>query len=142
YCYNYDPDQVPSPTDPHGEVWSDELPNYIEYYLNRGNWSEASKREKKVAISNYYGMIDMIDDSVGYLLKSLREENIAENTIVIFTSDHGEWLGDHGLWFKGSIHTRGITQIPWIVRWPEMNDSGKRVETVTSQIDLMPTLLD
>lgn len=142
YCYKYNPEQLPSPRDPNGTVWPDELPNYVEYYLKRGDWSDISKKERQEAIANYYGMIDMVDDYVGKILAALKEENIADNTIVVFTSDHGEWLGDHGLWFKGSIHTRGITQIPWIIRWPEMNNPKKKVETVTSQIDLVPTLLD
>lgn len=142
YCYKYDSNQVPPPVDPQGKVWSDNLPNYIKYYLNRGNWSNISKKERQEAIANYYGMVDMIDDLVGDILEALEQENMMKNTIIVFTSDHGEWLGDHGLWFKGSIHTRGITQIPWIIRWPEVTNPGKRVESVVSQIDLMPTLLD
>jgi arylsulfatase A-like enzyme len=87
-------------------------------------------------------MVDFIDDAVGRILAALEESGQADDTIVVFTSDHGDWLGDHQLWQKGAIHFQGVTRVPWIVRWPDVAQPRRRIESVASQIDMMPTLLD
>jgi len=145
YCYEYDPEDVSLPVDSEGDVWGDDPPRHVEYHLDEKygvDWREMSEKKQREVIAHYYAMTDLVDDQVGRILTALEEYGIAENTVVVFTSDHGDWLGDHGLFQKGLPHTRGLTRIPWIIRWPDMVQDGHRIESVASQLDLVPTLLD
>lgn len=78
-------------------------------------------------IQNYYGQISLIDRNVGRILIALEEAGIADDTIVIYTSDHGDWLGDHGLVLKGSMHYEGLLRVGMIVRGPGI-PAGKVVD--------------
>jgi len=69
-------------------------------------------------ISNYYGMIALIDRNVGRILAALDEFALRENTIVVYTTDHGEWLGDHGLLLKGPMNYEGLLRVGLIVAGP------------------------
>ena len=89
----------------------------------------------------YYGMVADTDLWVGRLLNRLEELGMAQNTLVVFTSDHGEMLGDHGLiakfvFYEGSVH------IPLILWRPGVIPAGRRVATPVSQCDIFPTILD
>jgi arylsulfatase A-like enzyme len=75
-------------------------------------------------------------------LKAVQDLGLGDNTVVLFTSDHGDWMGDHGLWMKGAVHTRGVTRIPLIARWPGVSVPGRQVNGPASLVDLMPTILD
>jgi arylsulfatase A-like enzyme len=88
-----------------------------------------------------YGAIEMIDDAVGRIWTSIRQLGQADNTIVVFTSDHGDMMGDHGLMLKGYMPYRGTHQVPLMLAGPGVTAS-QRTSSLVSSIDLAPTLLD
>jgi choline-sulfatase len=88
----------------------------------------------------YYGSIAMIDDLFGRVLDALKLARLDDNTIVIFTSDHGDMLGERGSWYKMSFYEHSA-RVPLIVHMPGTSGT-RRVAQATSLIDLMPTLLD
>ena len=92
------------------------------------------------AIAATYGMISMIDDGVGRILQHLEEKNIRDNTIIVFTSDHGDMMGDHSLFLKGFMHYRGTLQVPLVIDTPRL--SPGQTSSLASSIDLGPTLMD
>ncbi len=92
-------------------------------------------------IANYYGMISLIDHNVGRILSTLDELDLARDTLVVFTSDHGEWLGDHGLILKGPMFYEGLLRVGLIVRGPGV-PAGKVVADPVSTIDLAATFAD
>ncbi|UTW11405.1 sulfatase-like hydrolase/transferase [Marinobacterium rhizophilum] len=92
-------------------------------------------------IANYYGMISLVDHQVGRILIALEEAGIADDTLVVFSSDHGEMLGDHGLVLKGPMHYEGVLRVGMIVRGPGV-PAGKRVADPVSTLDLAPTFSD
>ena len=94
----------------------------------------------RAVIANYYGMISQIDHQVGRMLIALTESGLLDNTLVIFTSDHGDWLGDHGLLLKGPIHYEGLLRVGMILRGAGI-PAGKVVDDPVSTLDLAPTLL-
>jgi arylsulfatase A-like enzyme len=141
YCDMYSLEDVPLPVFRDGE-WGETPPEHVAFYLDREKWGSVPERKVREMISHYYGSISLMDDCVGRLIEYLKEAGLYDRTVIVFTSDHGEWLGDHGLWLKGAVHTRGLTRIPLIVRWPGAGRSGLKVSEVASLVDLMPTLLD
>jgi uncharacterized sulfatase len=94
-------------------------------------------------IGVYHGQVRMIDDYVGRILGKLDELGLAENTLVIFTSDHGDMLGQHGVIGKSvGAFWEGILRIPLVMRLPGRIPAGTVVRQPASQVDLMPTILD
>lgn len=92
--------------------------------------------------ARYYAMIAQIDDQFQRLLDGLEATGQRENTLVVFTSDHGEALGDHGLIQKGCRFYEGLVRVPLILRWPREFASGARFEGLVELLDLTSTLLD
>jgi choline-sulfatase len=95
----------------------------------------------KDAIRAYYGMVTCVDDQVGELIAELKRAGMYENTYIIFTSDHGDNLGEHGL--IGNKHTplEGSVAVPLIITGPGVK-SGVAVDTPVAHVDLYPTILD
>lgn len=89
----------------------------------------------------YYSMITQVDEWIGKMLDELDRKGIAENTLVIFVSDHGEMLGDHGMRAKAKMY-EGAAHIPLIIRYPKEIAAGTKVITPVSQHDLFATILD
>ncbi len=87
----------------------------------------------------YYGMVSLLDDQIGRILRVLDETGLAEDTLVVFVSDHGEYLGDHGFCGKG-FHYDSVIRTPVLARGPGIA-ANQRVRGVASTVDLAPTLL-
>ena len=92
------------------------------------------------AIAATYGMVECLDDGIGKILAGLQAQGCADNTIIVFTSDHGDMLGEHGLFLKGFMHYRGTLQVPMTIKAPGF--AGGRTRSLASSVDLAPTLLD
>lgn len=90
----------------------------------------------------YWAMVDLIDDQVGRLLDVLKRAGQLEDTLVIFMSDHGEMLGDHGFYLKGPFFYEPAIRVPLIMSWPGHIEEGQTSEALVELTDLAPTLLD
>ena len=90
---------------------------------------------------NYYGMISMIDDEVGRLIDFLEKQGIKENTLIVFTSDHGDYMGDHGLMTKSPAMYDCLTRVPLIFSWKGVFKENLISDELISNIDIMPTIL-
>ena len=103
-------------------------------------FAQTPEREK-MALSAYYGCASYIDAQVGLLLNQLEESGIADNTIVIFFSDHGFQLGEHGLWSKYTLFEE-VIKVPLIVKIPGQPVQGVQSDQLVELVDLLPTLCD
>lgn len=112
-----------------------------EVRKNYSRISGQSDEQLREIIANTYGQIALIDHNVGRLLIALDEAGLTENTIVVYISDHGDWLGDHGLILKGPMHYEGLLRVPMIVRGKGI-DAGRVVEEPVSTLDIGPTFYD
>ena len=100
-----------------------------------------NEREAREAMALSCGMIAMIDDSIGLVLGALAAANLANDTVVIFTTDHGDYLGDHRLLLKGPAHYEGITHVPFI--WAEPGErTPRRSDVLSGTLDIAATILD
>ncbi|NJN83887.1 MAG: sulfatase-like hydrolase/transferase [Caldilineaceae bacterium] len=91
--------------------------------------------------ARYWGNVSLVDRSVGKILAALEESGQAENTIVVFTSDHGEMAGDHGILGKCVLYEESV-RVPLLIRDPRRGSEQKLIPGNVSHIDLLPTLLD
>ncbi len=99
--------------------------------------------DRRQVYAAYMAMISLIDDQVGRILEALRETGQDRDTLVVFMSDHGEMLGDHGIYFKGPHFYDCQMRVPLVIRWPGGSvNAGRRIEGLVELVDLAPTLLD
>ena len=89
----------------------------------------------------YYGLCTFLDRQVGKVLTALSDSGLAENTIVIYCSDHGEMLGEHGMWWKSTFYD-GASRVPLIISWPDQITAGKSPVENVSLADIGSTLID
>lgn len=141
YCDMYQPEDMPIPVRRDGE-WEDQMPEHIRHYLTRGDFGEITEQREQEIMALYYGMVTLVDDAVGRIMASLKKYGLEENTMIVFTSDHGDWMGDHHLHLKGAVHTNGLTRIPLIIKWPEVTVPGRSINHASSQLDLAATFYD
>ncbi len=147
YLDHYDPDQMPLPKRREGELaektsfqrldaeWAHNSPG--EFHT-----SAMTDRDRREVTAAYYAMCELIDTQVGRILDALEASGQADNTLVIFMSDHGEMLGDHGLYFKGPHFYDEALRVPLILRWPGHFKEGHQVTGLVELTDLAPTLLE
>jgi arylsulfatase A-like enzyme len=89
----------------------------------------------------YYGMIRFIDDGVGEIMAALAALGLAEKTILLFCSDHGDFMGEHAMQCKGGVFYDCLTRVPLIMAWPGSLPANVVDESMVNLIDVMPTLL-
>jgi arylsulfatase A-like enzyme len=100
-----------------------------------------SDEQLRHLIANYYGMISLIDHNVGRIMIGLQEMGLEDDTLVIYTTDHGEWLGDHGLLLKGPMMYEGLLRVGMILNGPGI-PANQVIADPVSTIDLMDTVCD
>jgi arylsulfatase A-like enzyme len=126
----YDPETIALP----------DFPEEVEAQRGEAGFTDQVLRGAR---HGYYAMVSEVDHHVGRILEALDERGMAESTIVVFTSDHGDWLGEHLRWGKGYPAHDCISRVPCIVRWPEGTGSaGRTVTDIVEAVDVVPTLLE
>jgi arylsulfatase A-like enzyme len=112
----------------------------IDSLLNRPDVPEGEAgKQGRQSVKDYFAGVTGVDEQIGRILQKLEETGQAENTIVIFTSDHGEMMGSHGRMQKGIFYEESL-RIPFIMRWPKKINPGNN-DLHLSVPDVMPTLL-
>ena len=120
---------------------------YDERALNKANKDgqrtfAVNEREAREAIALTYGMITMVDDAIGRILSRLKSLGLASNTVVVFTTDHGDFMGDHQLLLKGALHYRGLIRVPLIWSDLSIKQRGLVNSGLCGTLDLARTILD
>lgn len=129
--------RIPPPALP---VPNDEHPHYAWWREDRGI-ADATAEETARARAAYYGLVETVDGMVGQVLEALEQAGLSESTLVIYTSDHGEHLGNRGLWWKSSLYDESA-RVPLIMRLPNAIGAGHRFDRIVNLMDLTATLLD
>ncbi len=147
FLERYDPADMPLPKTRDGEL--DSKPSFQQL---DAEWAHNSKGEfhtgamidddRREVCAAYYAMCEHIDHEVGRILAALEETGQSENTLVIFMSDHGEMLGDHGIYFKGPHFYDEAVRVPLVLRLPGVFEGGEIRDGLVELIDLAPTMLE
>lgn len=146
YADMYSPEEVDLPVGFHQDH-SKSPPHIREMIEHRGTpnsdptmtWA-ATEEQYRAAAAAQYGLISLMDKHIGEVLSALEENGLAEDTIVVFTSDHGDLFGDHGLMLKHFSHYRAVTNVPLTMRIP--GQAPGSLDALVSTADLAPTLLE
>jgi arylsulfatase A-like enzyme len=105
------------------------------------NWHNDPPNEIMELLAVYYGMVRFIDDGVGQILDTLERLGLREKTIVVFCSDHGDFMGEHGMQCKGGVFYDCLTHVPLVVAWPGHAPANVEDGSVVNLVDIVPTLL-
>jgi choline-sulfatase len=146
YLAHYDPAKMPNPAYREGEFENKTPFQQIDHQAAYGgkalSFAKTSAEEHREITAAYYAMIEQADTEMGHMLQALDETGQAENTIVIFMSDHGEMLGEHGIYFKGPYFYDCLTRVPLMIRWPHHFQGNRKVDALVEMVDLAPTLME
>jgi arylsulfatase A-like enzyme len=113
------------------------------YRRTRDRFDQLSEREHREAIRHYLAFCTFLDDLFGQVLQALEERGELENTMVVYCSDHGDYMAEHGLWCKGLPCFQAAYHVPAIVRWPErVAEPGSTVDEFVTLADFAPTILE
>ncbi|HYG45948.1 MAG TPA: choline-sulfatase [Bordetella sp.] len=135
----YPPDQVDMPTVPPIPFDRQDRHSQRLWYMFRQDEYELEDQHVRAARQAYYAMVSYVDAQVGRLLDALEAMDLGESTVVVFTSDHGDMLGERGLWYKW-VHFEPATRIPLLISAPGRRDAAVCHE-LASLVDIFPTLL-
>jgi arylsulfatase len=116
------------------------IPPYVEFVLRWSALDGMTREQKQVMRTHYYGKVTLIDDGIGLILKALEERGMLDNTWIIYTSDHGEMLGDHYMCHK-IVFYEGALRVPLITR-PPGGIEGWKSNALTDHLDVAASLLD
>ncbi len=143
----FDKTKMPLPFISNGG-WDKEYSHYYKNGLPPDMWAgNVTTETVQTSRQAYYASTAFVDESIGDILQTLEKKGLRNNTFILFTSDHGDMLGDHNLWRKGYPYY-GSAHVPMLLSWPPSMEKrvgvkrGSTVDAVTEMRDVMPTLLD
>ena len=131
---------------PHFAMTQQKSPKFRELYfedngIHGGHSHLRDRGELKKDMAIYYGMVSFMDREIGRILDALDRLGLADHTLVVFTCDHGHFLGQHGLIAKAIHHYEDLLRVPCIVRWPGRVPAGRVSQAIQNTVDLSPTFL-
>lgn len=130
---------------PHFAATQDPNHDWSEYREPLGSGCHGfcyhGRKDPRRDMEVYYGMVSCMDKYIGKILDKLEETGLADNTIIVFTSDHGHFFGQHGLTQKGAFHYEDVIRVPFIVSWPGHVPEGKQSEAIQSLVDIPVSFL-
>jgi arylsulfatase A-like enzyme len=135
----FDPSQMPAPLFRESDLTNPISLAPLDFQTRPRGPDELRSGEM---IAAYYAMIELIDEQFGRLIDALERSGQLADTLVIFTSDHGEMLGDHGLTHKGSRFYEGLVRVPLIMSWPGTVGRGVVSDALVELTDIAPTLME
>ncbi len=140
-------DEIPLPNYRPGELANKPVFQQKDHegaYNTKGNfpYEEMTEFDHRMLRAAYWAMIDLIDAQVGRLLDYLEQSGQLSNTMIIFTADHGENLGDHGMYLKGPYFYEQNVHVPLIIAWPGKIPGGQTRSALVELVDLAPTICE
>jgi arylsulfatase A-like enzyme len=137
----YSPDEVILPGSFNDVASNDDpLSHRLKWEGNKRQYGNTEKEFREL-IARYWGLVTQVDISVGAILDKLESLGLSENTIVVYTSDHGDMMGAHRMVAKGVMYEEAV-RIPFLLKDLRMNTSQRVIRERVSQVDIVPTLLD
>ena len=124
----------------HPEPYSDRLHPYYKWWRQTTGIEDVSAEEILRARTAYWALVSRMDAMIGQILDALHANGLADNTLIIYTSDHGEQVGEHGLWWKQTFYEASV-RVPLVMCWPGVIPPGTRCPRVANLLDVNATML-
>lgn len=132
-------DKVKVPKMPEG--YFEQVHPFVRQWRSNRGVEDITEEEARKARAGYYGMVTFTDQRVGEIMEGLDESGLGDDTLVIYTSDHGDMIGDHGLWWKSNFY-EGSAGIPMIAVGPGRAAEGRTTDRIVNLTDIGTTLLE
>lgn len=135
YYYNRIPDpeiSAPKPEDEHP---------YLRAWKEQTDTADISAKDTRRARAAYYALVETTDRMIGDILESYRDKGLLENTLIIYVSDHGDQIGERGLWWKQTFYEQSV-RVPMILSWPGIFPANERRSQIVNLVDIAPTLVE
>jgi len=142
YYRRYDPDSLSDPYFREIDLEQQDRLADIEWRARRPVPTRPFDMDAKRVRAAYYAMIELIDAEFGRIVQHLEATGQRRDTVIVFMSDHGEMLGDHGLLEKGCRFYEGMVRVPLLMAWPGRIPAGRRCDSLVELTDVAPTLLE
>ncbi len=123
------------------ETYSDSIHPYFQWWREKCGITEVPADEILRSRTAYWGLVTRMDLMIGQILSVLEENELDQNTVILYSSDHGEQVGEHGLWWKQTFYEHSV-KVPAILSWRGNLPEGIKCERVISSLDLNATMLD
>jgi len=114
---------------------------YFRWWKKNCGIEKVTDEEIIRARTAYWALVTRMDRMIGEILESLEKNNLLDNTMIVYTSDHGEQVGERGLWWKQTFYNES-SRVPIIVSWPGVIPEGQRCKRIVSSLDLTATIID
>ena len=139
YFSMYDRSAMPAPRPP----LLDDKPHFMEALYDRLEMAKLTPEDYREIRAVYYGMVTKLDDLVGKVIDELKSQDLYDDSVILFLSDHGDYTGDYGLPEKWPSDLKDVlTRVPLIIKFPGNAHAGRQVEALTQSLDIFPTLLE
>jgi len=143
YADMFPPEDVVLPPQRTNEYTDGTSPERNRVLARMMRQTEDLEEHRRGVVSVYQAMTRFVDDGIGRIVDKLDELGLRENTIIVFTADHGDFMGEHGMAVKGGVFYDALVQVPMIVSWPDGGvPQGVVEDSMASTVDILPTLLE
>lgn len=141
FAARHPPEAMPLPPLPAGDPFAGK-PDRLRIKYHAQGSDRATDEDRRNYLAVYASMVDFVDEQLGGVLAALRDRSDAGRTMVVFTSDHGDFAWHHGLCKKDLVLYEDLLHVPAVIAWPGTIQPARVDQTFTQHSDLMPTLLD
>ena len=131
--------QITMPEKP--EPLPGELHPHLQWWRQHTGITEVPAEEVLRARAAYWALVTEMDRLIGQILSAVHDNDLADNLLILYTSDHGDMLGEHGLWWKHTFYEESA-KVPLILAWPGVIPAGGRCDRIVSALDVTATVLD
>lgn len=122
--------------------WTEECPpQEAAYYGGYFDNAALSESQLRRVMAHYYATISQIDHHVGRMVDTLERQGLYDNTLIVYTSDHGDYMGFHHMILKGNHMYDPLVRVPLVIKYPRQSCAGQVSDTLVSNVDVAPTLL-
>jgi choline-sulfatase len=121
--------------------FSDDLHPHLRWWREQTGIVDVGEEASLRARTAYWGLVTRLDALIGQILDALHANSLADNTLIVYTSDHGDMVGEHGLWWKHTFYEESA-KVPLLVSWPGVIPAGQRKDHVVNAVDVTATMLD
>ncbi|MEL0637479.1 sulfatase-like hydrolase/transferase [Marinomonas sp. TI.3.20] len=140
YASMYDPEAMDIPDSFMHSL--DDKPVLQRYFYKSRGFDKLTESDYRKSKSSYYGLVTHVDDRIGRVIAHLKEKGLYDDSLIIFTSDHGTMMGEHGFVEKWGHMYEEVLKTPLLIKFPQQKHAGKKLSSFVESVDVMPTILD